>query len=794
MTAMSFMGPTPMPRERRLVVIVWLFVWIVVWLLAAAVYSIGVLAAGRAFVGAEGQWSRAQKEAVFHLSRYALERKEPEYQAFTRALAVPLALARARAELDRREPDEDRARAALLEARNHPGDIDSMISLYRRFHDIGPGARASALWSRAEAYIEALRDIGTELHARSAVPTPVALERIAAIDAALSPLEDQIAANLNTAQRAAQTILLVGLLLLAGLLLLVGVLSSKRFVLQNDRLQATLRESEAQTRRLIESAPLPLLILRSGSQDIVYANDRALQQFALDMDSVRERNLGEFQADGEAAAALSEALGRAGSLRDYELEMCDRNGRRFWMLLSAQRLRYAGEDCLLAALANIDDRKRLQEDMRRRAMHDPLTTLPNRAMFMEALERAVRKARRRSSRFSVLFVDLDRFKEVNDTLGHHAGDTLLQAVAERLLAAVRQSDLVARLGGDEFVVLIEEHRGPEEVMIVAQKVLSMLERPVLLEWREVSISASIGIASFPDDGEDNEALVKHADAAMYQAKERGRNNFQFYSEDMNAMTLKRYELDLRVRGALEREELFVQYLPEVDLASGRVIGVEALLRWREPRAGIILPAEFLPHAEETGTILAIGRWVLGRALSDLAAWRERGLNLALSLNLSARQLQERDLVNHLFRALQLHRIEPRFVRVEVTEATLLRDPAAAEHAARELRGLGVSLTLDDFGTGNAALGLVGRFPIEAVKIDRTLVAAAGKGGQAEATAQAVAALARALGLAVIAEGIETEEQRRWAVALGCTSAQGFLFARPLDADRVAALGRVRALT
>jgi len=788
------MGPTPMPRERRLVVIVWLFVWIVVWLLAAAVYSIGVLSAGRAFVGAEGTWTRAQKEAVYHLSRYALARQESEYQAFTRALAVPLAFSRARAELDRRDPDEERARAALLAARNHPGDIDSMISLYRRFHDVGPGARAAQLWSRAEAYIEALRVLGLELHERDAVTTPVALERIAAIDAALGPLEDQIAANLNGAQRAAQTILLVGLLVLAGLLLLVGVLTSKRFVLQNDRLQKTLRESEAQTRRLIESAPLPLLILRSGSHDIVYANDRALQQFALDMDSVRERRLGEFQAEPEAAAALAEALGHDGALRDYEVEMQDRHGRRFWMLLSAQRLRYAGEDCLLAALANIDDRKRLQEDMRRRAMHDALTTLPNRAMFMESLERAVRKARRRSSRFSVLFIDLDRFKEVNDTLGHHAGDALLQAVSERLLAAVRQSDLVARLGGDEFVVLIEEHRGPEEVMIVAQKVLSMLERPVLIEWREVSISASIGVASFPEDGEDNEALVKHADAAMYQAKERGRNNFQFYSEDMNAMTLKRYELDLRVRGALERDELFVQYLPEVDLASGRVIGVEALLRWREPRAGIVMPAEFLPHAEETGTILAIGRWVIERALRDLAHWREGGLNLALSVNLSARQLQERDLVNELFRALQFHRIEPSLVRVEVTEATLLRDAAAAEHAARELRGLGVALTLDDFGTGNASLGLLERFPIQAVKIDRAIVAAAGQGGHAEATAQALAALARSLGLALIAEGIETEEQRRWAIALGCASAQGFLFARPLDAARVATLGRVRALT
>src|SRR6185369_1698116 len=302
-------------------------------------------------------------------------------------------------------------------------------------------------------------------------------------------------------------------------------------------------------------------------------------------------------------------------------------------LLSAQPIRYAGVVGLLVALADIDDRKRMQDDMKRKAMHDQLTGLPNRAMFMESLDRAVRKAKRRQARFSVLFVDLDHFKEVNDTMGHAAGDRLLQAVAERLGSAVRHSDLVARLAGDEFVILIEDHRGPEEVMIVAQKVVAFLQRPVLLEWREVQVSGSVGIASYPEDGDEVATLVKNADAAMYQAKERGRNNFQFYSAEMNRMSQERAGLDKRVRDALERGEFFLQYQPEIELATGKLAAVEALLRWKDPDSGVVMPPDFLPLVEENGAIIPIGQWVLERALEDMKGWEETGLHICVSVNL-----------------------------------------------------------------------------------------------------------------------------------------------------------------
>jgi len=776
------------PRGRRLVAIVWLFTGIVACLLVAAVLSLGLLSAGRAFVEAQGVWTRAQKEAAFHLTRYTLLHEEADYDAFTRAIAVPLGDQRARLELEKQQPDLDVVRQGFVAGHIHPGDIESMMTLFRLLDDFQPAQRVVALWREADTHIDELAQVAHEVHtsehAWEGDFVARALGRINRINSVLTPLEDQIAASLNKAQRTAQALLLGGMLILAGMLLAAGITLAQRFVRQNEQLQRTLRQSEAQLRHLIESAPLPLLVVRSGDHAILYANDRALQQFGLDMDTVRGKSLDEFHVDGAVRDAVGRALGGEAPMRDYEVQMKDLLGKTYWLLLSAQRLRFGGEDCLLVAAANISDRKQLQEDMRRRAMHDPLTTLPNRAMFVESLERAVGRAKRRGTRFSVLFVDLDRFKEVNDTLGHAAGDELLQTMADRLVQAVRQSDLVARMGGDEFVILIEEHRGPEEVMIVAQKVLTMLDRPVVIEWKEVAISGSVGIASFPEDGESAEALLKNADTAMYQAKERGRNNFQFFSEELNQVTAQRFEMERRVRKGLERGEFFLVYQPEVDLASGRLCGVEALVRWREPGGEVRLPSDFLVHAEETGIILALGRWAVDTALRDMQVWRAQGLEVPVAVNLSARQMQDAEFVNHVFRSLQSTQAPARMLRLEITESALARDLAAADRTLRALKGLGVELVLDNFGADQASLAFITRFGMKGVKLDRTLVSSSGQKRESAALVHALVAMARALDLRVVAEGIEHEEERKLAASLGLHSGQGFLFGRPVESTRV----------
>jgi diguanylate cyclase (GGDEF)-like protein/PAS domain S-box-containing protein len=779
-----FTGFSTVPRGRRLVVIVWVFVGIVICLLTAAVYSVEMLSAGRAFVGAEGQWSRAQKDAAFYLVRYALNGNEEDYRAYERAMAVPLGDRKAREALLKDEPDLAAARAGFLQGRSHPQDVDAMMTLFRRFSGIGPVKQAVFLWRRADSTIDDLASVGTELYKTGPAIAPEErarqIERIARLDATLGRLDDAISATLGEAQRAAQSVLLAGMLMLAGVLLVAGIYVSQRFVAQNERLQQTLRESEAQLRHLIESAPLPLLIVRAGDQQILYGNERALQQFGLNADSVQGRSLAEFHVDDKIRADLPEALSRHGSVRDYEVHLRDMGGRQFWLLLSAQPIRYAGTVGLLVALANIDDRKRMQEDMRRKAMHDQLTGLPNRAMFMESLDRAVRKARRRSGRFSVLFVDLDHFKEVNDTMGHAAGDKLLQAVAERLVSAVRQSDLVARLAGDEFVVLIEDHKGPEEVMIVAQKVVGFLQRPVLLEWREVNISASVGIASYPEDGDDLETLVKNADAAMYQAKERGRNNFQFYSSDLNRMSLERAGLEKRVRAALDNGEFFLQYQPEIELATGKLRAVEALVRWKDPASGVVMPGGFLPLAEENGTIIPIGHWVLERALEDMKGWQEVGIDITVSVNLSARQLQQSELPDAVFAALQRHGIAAQKLRFEMAETALLADSDVAGRTVRALQAIGVEIAIDNFGSGYSSLGLVRGFSATAVKIDKSLVSSCTNKRECAAIVQAVSAMAKTLGLTVIAAGVETEEERRIVQSLGCERAQGMLVGKPMD--------------
>ena len=778
-----FTGFSTVPRGRRLVVIVWVFVGIVICLLTAAVYSVELLSAGRAFVGAEGQWSRAQKDAAFYLTRYALNGVEEDYKSFERAMAVPLGDRKGRIALMKDEPDYATARAGFVQGRNHPGDIESMMTLFRRFAGFGPIRQAVFLWERADSHIDDLAAIGHELYKAGPTIDPeqrtLQVERIARINATLARLEDAIAATLGEAQRAAQSVLLAGMLMLAGVLLVAGIYVSQRFVAQNEKLQQTLRESESQLRHLIESAPMPLLIVRAGDQQILYANERALQQFQLNVDSVQGRSLADFHVDAQIRAELPEALSRHGSVRDYEVRLRDMNGKQFWLLLSAQPIRYAGVVGLLVALADIDDRKRMQEDMRRKAMHDQLTGLPNRAMFMESLDRAVRKARRRSGRLSVLFVDLDHFKEVNDSMGHAAGDKLLQAVAERLASAVRQSDLVARLAGDEFVLLIDDHKGPEEVMIVAQKVVGFLQRPVLLEWREVAISGSIGIASYPEDGDDVETLVKNADAAMYQAKERGRNNFQFYSPEMNRMSLERVDLEKRVRSALENGEFFLQYQPEVEIATGKMRAVEALLRWKDPESGVVMPADFLPLAEENGTIIPIGQWVLDRALEDLKGWREVGVDLVVSLNLSARQLQNSDFPDEVFKSLQSHGVPAQKVRFEIPETALMAESDSVERTVRALQSLRVEIAIDNFGSGYSSLGLVRGFSATAVKIDKSLVSSCVNKRECAAIVQAVGAMAKTLGLVVIAAGVETEEEKRLVQSLGCERVQGMLVGKPV---------------
>jgi diguanylate cyclase (GGDEF)-like protein/PAS domain S-box-containing protein len=515
-----------------LILIVWVFVAVVVLLFLFAKYSLGLMSAARAYVGGEGLWSKAQKDAVYALSRYTTDRDPRDYEAFQRALLVSLGDRQARLELEKPKPDLALAAQGFLQGRNHPDDIDGMIGLFRTFRKMPEIDRAIGYWTEGDLHIDRLIVLGDKVHAAARAGTldddavRGHLAQLHDINLKLTPLEDQFSYALGEASRKAK-IILTGLMFFGAVVLSsAAFVFSRRLVRQSENLQAALRESENQTRSLLQFAPLPILIVNAQNESIIYANDRALVQFGVAPSMLGTHKAANFYVRPQDRLKVLETLQGEGSVRDWEVELRDTAGRTFWTLLSSRRIAFAGQDCWMTALNNIDDRKRVQDELRHRAFHDELTGLPNRAMFMDALSRTMHRAQRRQGVFHVLFIDLDAFKDVNDSLGHSMGDTLLREVALRIRRCVREGDLVARLGGDEFVVLIESDAQTDEIAAVAQKILHALQPPHQLGGHLLRVTSSIGISRYPDDGTEISELLRNADAAMYKAKDNGRNNFQ----------------------------------------------------------------------------------------------------------------------------------------------------------------------------------------------------------------------------------------------------------------------------
>ena len=436
----------------------------------------------------------------------------------------------------------------------------------------------------------------------------------------------------------------------------------------------------------------------------------------------------------------------------------------------------------IGATLDITERKRAEEQIKSLAYHDSLTGLPNRRLFQDRLSMAVAQAHRNSQRLAVLFLDLDRFKSVNDSLGHAAGDRLIQDVAERLRTCLREGDTVARLGGDEFTLLLPGVAQVVDAARVAEKVLDSLRVPFLIEDRELLTTASIGISLYPEDGRDADTLVKNADAAMYRAKQQGRDNYQLCAPALNATALERLALESSLRHAVGQDELVLHYQPVLDLASGRVRAMEALLRWRHPDLGLIPPGDFIPLAEMTGLVIAFSPWVLRTACAQAREWQDAGHSgLGVAVNLSARQLQHPDLVGHVKRALEETKLEARFLELEISETSAMQGPEANVPTLRALKALGVGIAIDDFGTGCSSLSYLKRFPIDTLKIDRSFTAEITRDPDDAAIANVVIALAHTLKLRVVAEGVETDDQLAFLTARRCDEAQGYLFAPPRPA-------------
>lgn len=566
-----------------------------------------------------------------------------------------------------------------------------------------------------------------------------------------------------------------------------------RYILRASSAFDRLRESEARNRAFVNA--IPDMLFRVG-RDGVCLDYAAAKGDGLIADAAGfvGKRLDEF-SPGLAQRAMHyvHRTLESGEIQVFEYELSQNGTRRFL----EGRVVVSGEDEVLTIVRDFTERKTAEERIHLLAYYDSLTGLPNRLFFKERLEHALNHARRHKKQLAVLFVDLDRFKRINDTLGHSVGDKLLKGFAEKLEWCIRDTDSVtrtppaefsgtiSRLGGDEFIVLLTEIRNEIDVAKIAKRVLNELSQPFALDSYEVFVTASIGIAVYPADGTDCDTLLKNADTAMYHAKDQGRNNFQFYTESMNASAFERLILESSLRRALEKEEFRLYFQPQLDMARNVITGVEALIRWNHPELGVVSPGEFIPIAEEAGLIIPIGEWVLRTACRQIKSWAGAGMPpMTVAVNISSRQFRQQSLLSTVAEAVKELGPEAGLLKLELTESTIMQGVEETVDILREFKSMGLGVLIDDFGTGYSSLSYLKRFPLDALKIDRSFVKDVTHDPDDANITKAIIALSHSLNLRVIAEGVETKEQFEFLKENGCDEMQGYLFSKPLPADEL----------
>jgi diguanylate cyclase (GGDEF)-like protein/PAS domain S-box-containing protein len=561
----------------------------------------------------------------------------------------------------------------------------------------------------------------------------------------------------------------------------------------------SVRESEAALKlrdRAIESSVNAIVITdaRAPGEPIVYVNPAferitgfsAAEAVGRDWIFLYGDDADQPGLEGIRAALRNQREGHA-VLRNYR-----KDGSLFWNELFVAPVRDpdGGVSHFVGVLNDITDNRRYQEELEHQANHDSLTDLPNRNLLRDRIGQAIVFADRYDQVAVIAFLDLDNFKLVNDSLGHDAGDQLLKLAAGRLASLLRASDTVARIGGDEFVLVLHFSEGDGMIGQHIQRLLTAIAQPFSINGREVFVTCSVGVSIYPQDGRDGDTLLKNADAAMYRAKEQGKNTFQFYTRELNERVSERLDLESDLRRALERGELAVYYQPQVELATGRIVGAEALVRWRHPSRGAVEPGRFVMIAEETGLIVPIGDWILRTACEQIKAWQGAGLApLVVAVNLSARQFRQTQLADMVEAVLSDTRVEPRFLELELTETVVMHDPQEAEIALRRLKSLGLRVAIDDFGSGYSSLNYLKRFPIDKLKIDGSFVQDLPESGDSAAIVLAVISLGHSLGLRVIAEGVERRSQAAFLRAHGCDEIQGYYYGAPMPAPEFTELLR-----
>jgi len=558
---------------------------------------------------------------------------------------------------------------------------------------------------------------------------------------------------------------------------------------QLERERGALRESEERFRQMAESIADVFWLSDPPRQRLLYVSPAFERIWGMPNEAVyrdwRAWTQGVHPDDRERVVAAMNGQEESDFEIGFRVVRPDGDERHVQMRVYRVRDGAGRNVRRCGVVQDVTEKKRQEARIEHLAYHDALTGLPNRALLMDRLAQALAHGQRQQQQVAVVFIDLDRFKLVNDSLGHLAGDELLKEVARRLRGVLREDDTVARVGGDEFQVVLNDVTDSRDAALVAEKLMHVLGRPMLVDGQELHVTASLGLALYPRDGATADLLLKYADTALYEAKGEGRNAYRFFSPEMNAQAHGRLRMENDLRRAIERGELELHYQPQLDLATGEVPAVEALLRWRHPEKGLVPPNAFIPLAEETGLVLGLGEWVLGEACRQLARWRAQGLgSLRVAVNISARQLQRPGLDAVVRHALAESGLAPCSLELEITESSVMLDPQHARSVLQSLRDLGVLLSIDDFGTGYSSLAYLKRLPLDRLKIDRSFIHGIPADGDDAAIVETIIVMTHKLGLRVIAEGVETLEQRLQLLRQGCDEVQGFLLAAPVPAAQI----------
>jgi diguanylate cyclase (GGDEF)-like protein/PAS domain S-box-containing protein len=557
------------------------------------------------------------------------------------------------------------------------------------------------------------------------------------------------------------------------------LLRSLRYAIERKRIMDELAESEEKYKNLVDNALVG--VYKSNLKgELLFVNNALVK--ILDYGSPEELISSGTQPiykTMEDRRILLEDLKKNGRVSNYEIEAVTKSGKTRNLLLSGT----ITGDILSGMIIDITERKRMEETIKHQAYHDTLTGLPNRLLFTEYLGLALSQASRDRHKVAVLYLDLDNFKDINDSLGHAAGDEILRSVSRRLKSCLRESDTIARIGGDEYTVLMPNIHRENDIVVIASKIISELEMPFIINAHTVYLSLSIGISLYPFDGNESDTLLKNADAAMYNAKKRGKNNYQFYNPAMNRSAFERMKLVNRLRGAIGSGELVIHYQPQVSLRDGQVRCAEALLRWQHPHMGLLHPMQFLPLAEEAGLIRHIDEWVLRTACSQIKSWQQDGCSPAcITVNLSVRYFQQPELVDTVSQILKETGLEPVSLGIEITERTIMKDMDTAIPYIRKLADTGVRFCMDDFGTGYSSLQYLKKLPLQVLKIDKSFVGGIPADPDYKTIINAIINLASGLKLKVVAEGVETEDQLTFLQIIHCDEAQGYHFSKPLPPE------------